>query len=333
MIVARVPLRVSLMGGGTDIPAVYEAIGGGATFGLSINKFMYLSLHSFSEPFFRFKYSKVEDCQNSFELQHDLARECFRITGLNITSTECASLCDVPGGTGLGSSSAFTVGLLKALNQFQGVRMSNFDLAELACDVEINRVRSPIGKQDQYLCAIGGVNHLIFSTDGSVITKSFRDTGGFVEGFSKYSRLFRIGSVRSASSILNERAHRFLSEHQLDGYRQMSDLVDVTIAAAKVSNFEKIGRMINKAWEIKCALNPSEENKRADILIKAAIDAGAFGGKLLGAGDSGFVFILAEDFVRIEHALGQDGIQIAVDFQGANVGFDDRSEGHRLVRH
>lgn len=326
LIVVRVPLRISLVGGGTDIPSIYKNIGGGCSVGFSIDRYMYISMHRFSEPFFRFKYSKVEDCDSSYLLEHDLARESFKIMKKELAGYECASLSDVPGGTGLGSSSAFTVGLLKLLSHFDSrQKLDNSTIAELASKVEIDLVGSPIGKQDQFLCALGGMNELRFEPSDIVVRRPVKVSESIETDLNRLGRLYRIGKPRSASAVLSGKNHNNDHSIRYERYKKAVACVNPMIDAINEGDYQTVGSLLNNAWKDKLDINPSPGNRNADKLLKKAIKAGAFGGKLLGAGDSGFIYVLANDHDAIEAAINSQSIPIKIDLEGAKIVLDDHN--------
>lgn len=283
MVISRTPLRMSFVGGGSDFPEFYKKHGG-CVISTTIDKFVYVAVNpSFDGKWF-LHYSETEHVESVDQIKHNIIRETLKF--LNITTPlEITSMADVPKGTGLGSSSAFCVGLLNALNAFlnhQGLGVNTMDLASVACHIEIEMCKEPIGVQDQCAAAYGGLCHYFFNRDGSVSRVDFPD-GTLKEGD---FLLFFTGISRSASSVLK-------SGNNESQIIEMVNLAGRLSSELRDGNQYAVGRTMLKAWKLKKQANLSTSNGDIDKWYEKAIKAGASGGKLLGAGAGGFLLFSA----------------------------------------
>jgi D-glycero-alpha-D-manno-heptose-7-phosphate kinase len=280
MIISRTPLRVSFVGGGSDIPSFYQQHGG-AVLSMSIQKYVYLSMHAyFAGQGSLLKYSEIENPRSTNEIRHRIIRQVFH--DLDIGGVDFNSSADVPAGTGMGSSSAFTVGLLNLCFAYQGRYVSRTRLAELACEIELDKLAEPIGKQDQYGCALGGVNLIEFLPDGQVTHERVPLTSEQQRTIEDNLIMFYLGGTRSASALLIEQAKTLR--------RDLCEDVDV------------LGPYLHEAWVRKQRLNASISNHLVHHAYERARQAGATGGKLLGAGGSGFLLLYAPGGAQAEVA-------------------------------
>ncbi len=292
MIISRTPLRVSFVGGGSDLPSYYLE-NGGSVISMAINKYVFVSVNKSFSQSVRVAYSKVEECQNFEKVQHPLVRNCAKLleleTGLEITST-----ADIPAkGTGLGSSSSFTVGLLNALSAYKGQLVPKEELAEIACEVEITMCGEPIGKQDQFAAALGNVNILNFNTDNSVNAERV-DLSPFIEHLFLGSMLiFYTGVTRSSSSVLAEQKANTSSGKKSKDLKRMVELVEPFKNALLEGDIKQCGEILDLNWNLKKNLSKFVSNPFIDEIYQEAMSAGALGGKLLGAGAGGFMLFLA----------------------------------------
>lgn len=295
MIISRTPLRISFAGGGSDLPDYYRKHGG-AVLSTTIDKYIYIAVHRyFSSNQSLLKYSKTELVNSNDEIQHPLFRECMKLVG--VSGLDISSMADVPAGTGLGSSSAFTVSLLNVLNAYKHQAVSAEYLATTACDIEINRLGDPIGKQDQYAAAYGGLNFIRFNYDGSVdVQKIVMDP--FVKSqLERNLLLLYTGTKHSASAILREQGKEM---RRLDKQQVMHKMVDMAYELKEVLEHNQIddfGRILNEGWLLKRSLAGSISNSVVDTLYEQGMEAGALGGKLLGAGGAGFMLF----YCPVEH--------------------------------
>lgn len=286
MIITRTPLRISFVGGGSDLESFYKA-SEGSVISTSIDKYIYISVHPlFNNPRGYFlKYSKSEKVNNVNEINHPIIKSVlgrYGISGVDINSS-----ADIPSGTGLGSSSAFTAGLIKACCSLVNHRKSNYNIAEEACDIEINELKEPIGKQDQYACANGGFNQIFFKKNGNVLIDPIQFQNGALEELEDNLFLYYTGMTRSASSILKEQK----KNTEGDKFKIMEEMVKLTSPLRKcleTGKFDDIGPIMNHAWNLKKQMASNVSNSQIDDIYHFGLKSGATGGKLLGAGGGGF---------------------------------------------
>lgn len=287
MIISRTPLRISFAGGGSDLPSYYTKHGG-AVLSTTIDKYIYIAVHRyFSSNQSLLKYSKTELVTNNDEIQHPLFRECMK--HVDVTGLDISSMADVPAGTGLGSSSAFAVSLLNVLHAYKHEAVSAEYLASTACDIEINRLGDPIGKQDQYAAAYGGLNFIRFNYDGSVDVQKIVMDSAVKAQLERNLILLYTGTKHSASAILKEQGKEM---QRLDKQQVMHKMVEMAYELKNVLEHNQIddfGRILNEGWLLKRSLANSISNPLVDNLYAQGMAAGALGGKLLGAGGAGFV--------------------------------------------
>lgn len=294
MIISRTPLRISFAGGGSDLPSYYLKHGG-AVLSTTIDKYIYIAVHRyFSSNQSLLKYSQTELVNNNDEIQHPLFRECMKL--VDVTGLDISSMADVPAGTGLGSSSAFAVSLLNVLHAYKHEAVSAEYLASTACDIEINRLGDPIGKQDQYAAAYGGLNFIQFNYDGSVDVQKVVMNPAVKKQLERNLILLYTGTKHSASAILREQGKEM---QRLDKQQVMHKMVEMAYELKDVLEHNQIddfGRILNEGWLLKRSLANSISNPLVDTLYEQGMEAGALGGKLLGAGGAGFVlFYCPED--------------------------------------
>ncbi len=306
MIITKTPFRISFVGGGSDLEAYY-AEEDGAVLSTSINKYMYITSHKFfdSEKL-QLKYSKTETVAQVEEIQHPIFKEVFKKFGIR-GGIEATSIADIAAGTGMGSSSTFTVGLLHNLYTRQHVFVSKEQLAQDACDIEINRLKEPIGKQDQYAAAYGGLNVITFKKEGNVLVEPIHLPSDFYRHFQNCLRLYYIGNQRSASSILQEQKKNTQSIDKRSLLRQMVSLVGDLRNALYSHSILETGKILNENWNLKQQLASGISNPLIDEVYHRGLKAGALGGKLLGAGGGGFMLFLCEPALhaKLDEALSQ----------------------------
>lgn len=287
MIITRTPFRVSFCGGGSDLPAYYRK-NGGCVISTTINKYMYIVIHqSFSSEQTVLKYSQTETVKDLGDIKHVLFRECLKQEG--VKGVEIASVADVPQGTGLGSSSSFTVGLLNGLKCYKREYATKEDLASAACDMEINRCGAPIGKQDQYAAAYGGLNFYQFNRDDSVsVEPVLLPSDKYAELEDNLVMLY-VGGEHSASKILKEQSNNVDKKKEKE--RSQKKIVELTRELKmqlEKGNIDALGKILDENWRIKRTLASGISSPRFDEIYDLAIKNGALGGKILGAGGSGF---------------------------------------------
>jgi D-glycero-alpha-D-manno-heptose-7-phosphate kinase len=296
MIISRTPLRVSFCGGGSDLPTFYREHGG-AVLSMSICRYVYLSMHDYFEnDGYVLKYSRMERPATIEAIEHRILRQVFREYG--IAGVDFNSSADVPAGTGLGSSSAFTVGLLNLCNAYRGRYEGRTVLAARACDIEIGKLGEPIGKQDQYGCALGGLNFIEFHTDDSVTCEAVPLSQTMRDRLERSLIMFYLGGSRSASNLLRKQTDNVGSSKRALGNLQAMVRQASGLRAEIVNDVDVIGPYLHEAWERKRILAAGITNPHVDDAYERAMKAGATGGKLLGAGGSGFLLVYAPDGKR-----------------------------------
>jgi D-glycero-alpha-D-manno-heptose-7-phosphate kinase len=319
MIITRTPFRISFAGGGSDLPSYYTQEPG-AVLSAAISKYMYLTVkHRFGGTF-RVSYSKTEICDRMEDLEHPIVKECLQRVSVN-TGLEIVSIADLPAQSGMGSSSSFTVGLLSALHALQGRFVCQEELARQACEVEIDRLHEPIGKQDQYIAACGGIQFIRFMTDGKVFADPVICTPETKRELQRRLALFHVGGARAARSVLEKQNAG--ANGNMDALRRLCSLAgqmrEVLTAGRDLNCF---GYLLHEAWQVKKSLEKTITNPQIDEVYERAIEAGALGGKLLGAGSGGFVLFYCEPHHRhrLREALaGLAEIPFEFDPQGTKV--------------
>jgi D-glycero-alpha-D-manno-heptose-7-phosphate kinase len=322
MIITRTPLRISLGGGGTDLPSYYRKAGRGFLIAAAISKYVYIAVnHNFDNDIL-LKYSEVERVVRAADAQHPLLRECLLDVGLD-ASIEISSMADIPAGTGLGSSGAFTVGVLKALHAHKHEIVPNAEIAARACEIEIERLGEPIGKQDQYIAAIGGLTAFEFGADETVSIIPVPLTESVRHRVEDNLLLFYTGVRRPASEVL---AHEQAAERATTTLDDNLDAVRAigfeTMDALTAGDLDGFGGLLTHQWELKLERSPTDIHRRVDEWIRLGIDAGAAGGKLVGAGGGGFLLFYAEEKAALRdsmYRLGLPEVRFALDYHGTTT--------------
>lgn len=288
MIVVRTPLRISFVGGGSDFPDYYRAHGG-AVLSTAIDKYVYVIVKERFDDQIYINYSRKEIVNSVADIQHELVREAMRITGVD-RGVEITTLADVPSsGTGLGSSSSITVGLLQALYAYKGVLVTAEQLAQQACEIEIERCKKPIGKQDQYIAAFGGLRVIQFNRDNSVVVQSVGSAEAVRQQLNRELLLFYTDVTRSASGVLQEQ-QRNIQERRSE-LAEMVALVEPGRACIVDADLTRLGELLHRGWELKKGLASAVSSTWIDSLYAAGRVAGATGGKIAGAGGGGFLLL------------------------------------------
>lgn len=292
MIISRTPLRVSFAGGGTDLKAFYEFEPGTVT-STAINKYVYIAVNKKFDEKIRVSYSQTEIVNTVDDVRHDLVREAMRLTGVT-KGIEITSIADIPSaGSGLGSSSSFTVGLLNALYAYRGEHKSPEALAQEACQIEINIVGEPIGKQDQYIAAYGGFKCIQFNPDESVFVDPIICSKETLKELEGNLMMFYTGLTRKSGTILAEQ--RKDSKNRLEMLRQMKSFAEELCDCIRANgSLDKFGAILHRNWNLKKQLANGISNSLIDHYYQKALDAGALGGKILGAGGGGFLLLYCE---------------------------------------
>src|SRR3990172_3932727 len=294
MIITRTPFRVSFVGGGSDLRDFYSKNGYGAVVSTAIDRYMYIVIHPYFHDKIRVKYSKTEDVETVEEIEHPIVRECLRKVQIG-TGIEIASFADVPAGTGLGSSSSFTVGLLNALYAYKGKIVPKERIAREACEIEIDILKEPIGKQDQYAAAYGNINYIRFNRDETVDVSPILLTDASKQGLENNLCLYYIGGKRKAGGILHEQKKNISDNTIYQNLRTMTALSEELRDALQREEIGAVGNLLHKGWLLKKDLANGISNEEIDGLYNKALQNGAAGGKLLGAGGTGFLLLYSHD--------------------------------------
>ena len=323
MIIVRSPLRITLGGGGTDLPAYYREYGG-FLIAAAIDKYVYVSVMRPFLPGIFLKYSKLERVAHVDEVQHPIIREAIRMLDLKTPQLEITSLADIPAGTGLGSSGSFTTALLKALYAHCRRLLHPGELAEMACDIEINRLQEPIGKQDQYIAAYGGVTCFHFHPDGTVKAEPLRLSMETLFDLEDNLLLFFTGFERKAGSILKDQRARTQQSDpaMLQNLHYVKELGLRSRQALEAGQMALFGELMHEHWEHKKRRSGNMSNPQIDEWYELGRANGAIGGKLVGAGGGGFLMFYVEDRKRLREAMSRAGLEevrFHFDFEGTKV--------------
>ena len=323
MIISRSPLRISLGGGGTDLASYYEDHEG-FLIAAAINKYVYVTvMRPFTEGIY-LKYSQLEQTQKIAEVQHPIIREALHLMQFKTPQIEITTLADIPTGTGLGSSGSFTTALLKALYTHRKRHLHQEELAELACHIEIDKLGEPIGKQDQYIAAIGGLTCLTFCRDGSVISKPLNISMVTMFDLEDNLLLFFTGFSRSASDILKDQKVRSQRKdiEMINNLHYVKELGLRSKEALENGDTTLFGELMHEHWEHKKSRSGGMSNPQIDDWYNIAMCNGAVGGKLVGAGGGGFLMFMAKDRNQLRHAMaaaGLEEVRFSFDFEGTKV--------------
>lgn len=323
MIISRSPLRITFGGGGTDLRSYYEQHGGFLIAG-AIDKYVYLTLHRVFPPGYIIKYSQLERTENVNEIKHPIIRESLKLLNFNKEFLEITSMADIPAGTGLGSSSSFTTALLKGLHAYRRDPIYPQELAEQACMVEIGILKEPIGKQDQYIAAYGGITCFEFDKDGRVKAYPLNISKETLYDLEDNLLLFFTGYSRSASSILKEQddKSRAADSSMVENLHFVKKLGLESKAALEKGDLTRFAELMKEHWEYKKKRSRSMSNGKINEWYDLALANGALGGKLIGAGGGGFLMFYAKDTARLRHALidsGLEEVRFRFDFEGTKV--------------
>jgi D-glycero-alpha-D-manno-heptose-7-phosphate kinase len=321
MIITQTPYRVSFAGGGTDLPAFYEH-DYGAVLSMAVDHHMYVTVSPRFEKTIRVAYTKVDVADTIDGVDHTIAREVLRMTDLP-EHIEITTVGDVPAGTGMGSSSSLAVGLISALYAYKGHVTSPKFLAEKACEIEIDILGKPIGRQDQYAAAFGGINYIRFNPDHTVEVEPVPCDAGFIDQLERHILLLYTDQQRDADTILKKQSEG--SRDKMSVLREMRDLAgELRTAISGAGDLDEFGRILHQGWELKRSLGFGISNQGVDDWYQAARAKGAMGGKLLGAGGGGFLLVMAppERHDAIREAVGQPReLDFRVDRRGSRVIF------------
>jgi D-glycero-alpha-D-manno-heptose-7-phosphate kinase len=323
MIIVRSPLRISLGGGGTDLPSYYKEHEG-FLIAAAIDKYVYVTIN---RPFLEgiyLKYSLFESIQNVIDIRHPIIREALVLQNLNTPQIEITSVADIPAGTGLGSSGSFTTALVKALYAYRKRHIHQEDLAALACHIEIDRLGEPIGKQDQYIASIGGITSFAFHKDDKVVSAPLNLSVDTLFDLEDNLLLFFTGFARSASNILKDQKIKSEKndEDMIRNLHFVKDLGYRSKIALEAADTQLFGELMHEHWENKKRRSGGMTNSDIDNWYNLAIKNGAIGGKLVGAGGGGFLMFMAKDKIKLRKAMKQAGLEevrFKFDFEGTKV--------------
>ena len=323
MIIARSPLRVTLGGGGTDLPSYYEKFGG-FLIAAAIDKYVYITVHDTFVPDLIVKYSELERVPDAAKLKHPIIREAFAMVGVGGQSLELTSMADIPAGTGLGSSGSFTTALLKALHTHNNSLVHPAELAAQACEIELNRLKEPIGKQDQYIAAYGGITCFKFLESGKVEAWPLKLSKETRDNLEDNLLLFFTGYSRSASAILKEQDQKSKQDDQsmIENLHFVKDLGLQSQRTLENGDLQEFARLMDVHWQRKKQRSGGMSNPKINEWYDLAMANGALGGKLIGAGGGGFLMFYAEDKAKLRQAMRQAGlkeVRFRFDFEGTKL--------------
>jgi len=323
MIIARSPLRITLGGGGTDLPSYYREHEG-FLIAAAIDKYVFVTVMRPFTPGIYLKYSQLEHVEQAKDVLHPIIREAIQMLDFKTPQIEITTLADIPAGTGLGSSGSFTTALLKALYAHRKRLLHPGELAELACHIEIDRLGEPIGKQDQYIAAYGGLTCFTFNTDDSVMAKPLAVGMDTLFDLEDNLLLFFTGYSRSAGSILKDQRTRTQEndDEMLSNLHFVKELGYRSQKALEGGNASLFGELMHEHWEHKKRRSGAMSNPQIDAWYELGMKNGAVGGKLVGAGGGGFLMFYASDRSRLRHAMAKAGLEevrFRFDFEGTKV--------------
>jgi D-glycero-alpha-D-manno-heptose-7-phosphate kinase len=323
MIITRSPLRISLGGGGTDLPSYYREHSG-FVIAAAIDKYVYITLHQTFVQELIVKYSQMERVQSIDEVQHPLIREALRLTGVEDPHLEITSMADIPAGTGLGSSGSFTTALLKALHAMKKNLIHPQELAEQACRIEIDVLNEPVGKQDQYIAAYGGITCFRFLPNHQVDAWPLKIAADTLYNLEDNLLLFFTGYSRSASAILEDQRKRSLKNDRevIANLHFVKEIGRASKEALEAGNLTELAELMNVHWEHKKRRSDGMSNEQINNWYELGRQNGALGGKLIGAGGGGFLAFYAEDKVHLRKAMRDAGlpeVRFRFDFEGTKV--------------
>jgi D-glycero-alpha-D-manno-heptose-7-phosphate kinase len=323
MIIGRSPLRISLGGGGTDLPSYYRDHGGFVV-SAAITQYVHVTAHRTPLSELIVRYSQIEKVKTVAEIRHPIVREALQLTGIAGPNIEITSMADIPAGTGLGSSGSFTTCLLKVLHKFKRHFIHPQELAELACHIEIDRLREPVGKQDQYIAAYGGVTLFEIAGDGKVTARPVNASEETLDLLEDNLVMVSTGFYRSAGEVLKEQDDKSKSKDQgmIDNLHFVKELGKRSLAAIESGDLSQFGRLMHEHWQHKKKRSKIMSNPDIDRWYDLAMSNGAIGGKLIGAGGGGFLMFYSEEKARLRKALREAGlmeVKIAFDYEGTKI--------------
>jgi D-glycero-alpha-D-manno-heptose-7-phosphate kinase len=323
MIITRSPLRISLGGGGTDLPSYFREHTG-FLLAAAIDKYVYINVHRRFVEGFLLKYSSLEEAATIDDIKHPIIREALKLVDIRERNLEITSMADIPAGTGLGSSGSFTTALLKALHTLKKNLVEPAELAEQACCIELEKLGEPIGKQDQYIAAYGGITSFRFSPDGRVEAAPLAISEQTLFNLEDNLLLFFTGYARSASAILKEQDDKSkqADSAMTENLHFIKELGKQSQKALEAGDLEEFARPLDRHWKRKKERSKGMSNADIDGWYDCAMANGALGGKVIGAGGGGFLMFYADDKVKLRHAMREKGlseVRFRFDFEGTRV--------------
>ena len=323
MIIGRSPLRISLGGGGTDLPSYYREHGG-FLIAAAITNYVYVTIQRTPHDRMLLRYSKIEQVGSVDEIKHAIIREALKLTGVTAPNIEITSMADIPAGTGLGSSGSFTTCILKVLHKYRRQFIQPRDLAEMACHIELEILKEPIGKQDQYIAALGGVTAFEFQRDGRVEARSVNVSEETLDLLEDNLVMVSTGFYRAASQVLKEQDDRSRDKDRemIDNLHYVKELGYRSLTAIEGGQLDELGRIMHEHWEHKKKRSKLMSNPQIDAWYDLARANGAIGGKLIGAGGGGFLMFYTEEKARLRRVLRDAGlmeVKIAFDYEGTKI--------------
>ncbi|HEX3698192.1 MAG TPA: galactokinase [Polyangia bacterium] len=323
MIIGRSPLRISLGGGGTDLPSYYHEHGGFLV-AAAITQYVYVTIQRTPLPEMVLRYSQIERVKTVDEIRHPIIRESLRMAGITGPNVEITSMADIPAGTGLGSSGSFTTCLLKALHKFKRQFIHPRELAEMACHIEIDLLKEPVGKQDQYIAAFGGATVFTFNRDGSVAARPVSVADDTLDLLEDSLVMVSTGFYRAASQVLKEQDDKSKQNDRamIDNLHYIKELGHKSLEAIETGELGAFGRYMHEHWQFKKQRSKLMSNPEIDRWYDLALDNGALGGKLIGAGGGGFLLFYTEQKARLRQALRSAGLMevaLAFDYEGTKI--------------
>ncbi len=323
MIISRSPLRISILGGGCDLHSYYSKFG--CTFvSAAIDQYVYTTIHKTYHDYALLRYSKIEKIDNFDKIEHPIIREAIKLVGINDINIEITSMADQASGTGLGSSGSFTTALLKALHKYNKVQISPQQLAELACYIEIDLLKEPIGKQDQYIAAFGGISVFKIDTDGNVNVSPLKIKENDLNSLEENLVMFSTGVYRAASSVLSEQNNKSLDNNQemINNLHYVQEMCFRGMEHLERGNLTDYGLLMREHWEHKKKRSNKMSNPNIDRWIDIGLNKGAISGKLIGAGSGGFILFYTEEKSKLCKAMREEGLReldVRFDYEGTKI--------------
>ena len=323
MIIGRSPLRISLGGGGTDLPSYYRTHGGFVV-SAAITQYVHVTMHRTPIKELVVRYSHIERAPAADDIKHPIVRAALKLTGITEPNIEITSMADVPAGTGLGSSGSFTTCLLRVLHKYKRHFIHPRELAEMACHIELDLLHEPVGKQDQYIAAFGGVTAFDFNTDDTVSARPVNASEETLDLLEDNLVMVSTGFYRAASQVLKEQddKSRTNDKSMIDNLHLVKDLGHRSLEAIESGNLAEFGRIMHEHWQHKKKRSGMMSNADIDKWYAMAMENGAIGGKLIGAGGGGYLMFYTEQKSRLRRALREAGLmelKLGFDYEGTKI--------------